>query len=404
MGLTVVGALILLPFSSTASTFLLGDPGLGRHLALGLVLVFFNNIRLVNINVYRAYDKFVARSAVELAAQTVDLGITIVVLTVTHDLFSALVGMTIWSAVVAAFSTWHAGRLAGFGRPSAATARAAMKYSLPLLPSLLSFWMLDRSDRFFIGRYLGPKDVGIYSASYALGSLVLHAQMPFQMTLFPKVAQLWDTDRATAKRYIELSNKFFLTLAIPFIAACAIVAPAILRKLGNEEIASMGAVLTVLVATGVTLWGVTIMQTQILHGARDTGVQGMTGIVAAIVNVSVNVTLLPRIGVVAAAIATLAAYGVQCLVLATAARRHLAISYFPTYLAKCGLASAVMLLPMAPLVSRGTAGLLGAIAIGGVTYFAVLVIVRAFDAEETALARRVWGKLRGKVAPPRAAS
>lgn len=398
MGLTAAGALLLLPFSGPASALVLGDASLGRHLMIGLVLVFFNNIRLVNINVYRAYDRFVTRSAVELAAQTIDLGITIAVLAITHDLFSALVGMTIWGAVVASFTTWHAGRLTGFGKPSAATARAAMRYSFPLLPSLLSFWVLDRSDRFFVGRFLGAKAVGIYSASYALGSLVLHAQMPFQMTLFPKVAQLWDADRATAKRYIELSNKFFLTLAIPFTAACSIVGPALLRKLGNEEIASRAALLTVLVASGITMYGVTVMQTQILHGARKTGVLGVTSVLAAIVNVALNIVLLPRVGVAGAAIATLGAYGAQCLVLASIARRELAISYFPAYLAKCALAAAVMLAPMAPLVSRGTAGLLGAIAIGGATYFVVLVAVRAFDAEERALARRAWGKLRGSAA------
>lgn len=403
MGLTGVGALMLLPFSGAASSLILGDPHLGRHLMVGLVLVFFNNIRLVNINVYRAYDRFLARSAVELAAQTVELAITVVVLTTTHDLLPALAGMAAWASVVAAFSTWHAGRLAGFGRPSLAIARSAMRYSAPLLPSLIAYWVLDRSDRFFIGRYLGAREVGIYSASYALGSLVLHVQMPFQMTLFPKVAQLWDSDRATAKRYIELSNKFFLTLAIPFTAACVVVAPALLRKLGNEEIAAHAATLTALVAAGITLWGVSVMQTQILHGARSTGVLGLTGIFAAIVNMGLNVALLPRVGTLGAAIATLAAYGAQCAVLATVARRHLAISYYPAYLARCLLAALVMLAPMAPLVRRGTAGLLGAIAAGAVTYFAALLLLRAFDAEETAFARRVWDRLRRKAAPGAAA-
>jgi O-antigen/teichoic acid export membrane protein len=170
----------------------------------------------------------------------------------------------------------------------------------------------------------------------------------------------------------------------------------LLKRLGNEEIASRAAVLTALVAAGVTLWGVTIMQTQILHGARRTGVQGATGVLAALLNVALNVVLLPRIGTVGAAIATLVAYGAQCLVLVTAARKHLAISYYPAFIAKSALASAVMLAPMALLVSRGTAGLLGAIVAGAVTYFAVLVALRAFDAEETAFAKRVWDKVRRK--------
>ncbi|MEZ4294062.1 MAG: oligosaccharide flippase family protein [Polyangiaceae bacterium] len=356
MLLTGAAAVLLLPFSRETSDALLGDAGLGKHLAMGLVLVFFNNVRLMNLNVYRAYDRFLARSAVELSAQTIELGIIIAVFAVTKDLFAALAAMAAWAAVVAVLSTWHAGRLTGFGKPSLAIARSAMGYAVPLLPSLLSFWILDRSDRFFIGKYLGATEVGIYSACYALGGLVLHAQTPFQMTLFPKVAQLWDSDRGTAKKYIELSNKFFLTLAIPFTAACAVVAPSLLGKLGNAEIAGKSAALTVLIAAGVMLWGVTIMHTQVLHGARSTGVQGITSLFAAVLNVGLNVVLLPRIGTVGAAIATLAAYGMQCAVLARAARAHMAIAYFPGYLAKCGVASGVMLVPMYFLVGRGTAG------------------------------------------------
>ncbi|MBK8252329.1 MAG: polysaccharide biosynthesis protein [Polyangiaceae bacterium] len=393
MMMTVLSAAALLPFSKQASALLLGDTGLERHLAVSLVLVFFSNVRLMNLNVYRAYNRFLARSVVEVSAQTLELGVILVVFAVTKNLLYALIAMAAWAAIVAAVSTWHASRLTGFAKPDRATMRRAMAYAVPLLPSLLSFWILDRSDRFLIGRFLGPTEVGIYSASYALGGLVLQAQAPFQMTLFPKVAQLWDTDRATAKRYIELSNKFFLTLAIPFTAACGVVAPALLDKLGNAEIAAQSAILTVLISAGVSLWGVTITQSQILHGARSTGIQGMTSLVAAAVNVVINVVLLPRIGVVGAAVATLAAYGLQCFVLARAARKHLLILYYPVYLAKCLFASFVMLVPMSLLIAKNVWAIAAAVVTGAITYFVMLIAVRAFDAEERAFAVRGLNKV-----------
>ena len=395
MGLVVAGGLLLLPFSGLASDALLGDARLGRHLAVGLVMVFFTNIRLINLNVYRAYDRFLARSVVELAASSIELAIIIVVLVLTHDLLLALVGMTVWAACVAAFSTWHAGRLTGIGRPSKDVARRALAYAVPLLPALLSFWVLDRSNRFFIGHFLGQKEVGVFSASYAIGSMSIYAQMPFQMTLFPKVAALWDTDRATAKRYIELSNKFYLTLSIPFTVACVVVAPRALEKLGNAEIAAQSAILTVLVALGFLLYGVSVMQAQVLHGARRTGVQGGVSVVAAVLNVALNVLLIPRIGLVGSAIATALSYGATCFMLASVARKHLAISYYPAYLARCVVASLVMLAPMAALLPHGTWGLVAALFAGAATYFAALVLLRAFDAQEIDLAKRALRKLRG---------
>ena len=395
MGLCAAGGLLLLPFSSAASGALLGDAGLGKHLAIGLVMVFFTNIRLINLNVYRAYDRFVARSVVELVASSIELAVIIAALVLTRDLFVALVGMTVWAACVAVFSTWHAGRLTGLGRPSMEVARRALAYAAPLLPALLSFWVMDRSNRFFIGHFLGQKDVGVFSASYAIGSMAIFAQMPFQMTLFPKVAALWDTDRPTAKRYIELSNKFYLTLSIPFTVACAVVAPPVLMKLANAEIAARSATLTVLVAVGFLLYGVSVMQMQVLHGARRTGVQGGISIVAAIVNVALNVALIPLLGTVGSAISTALSYGTTCVLLASVARKHLAISYYWGYLAKCLVASLVMLAPMWALAPRGTAGLVLAIVAGAVTYFGALVLLRSFDAEEVAFAKRAWSKIRG---------
>jgi O-antigen/teichoic acid export membrane protein len=280
------------------------------------------------------------------------------------------------------------------GRPSAEIARRALAYGAPLLPTLLSFWVLDRSNRFFIGHLLGQSAVGIFSASYALGSLVIHAQMPFQMTLFPKVASLWDTDRGTAKRYIELSTRFYLTLAIPFTAACAVVAPPLLSRLGNEEIAAESAVLTVLVAAGFTLYGVSVMQVQVLHGARRTGVQGAISVLAALINVALNAALIPLLGVVGSAVATMVSYLAVCVMLASVAKRYLSISYNPVYLAKCVLAAALMLAPMAALAPRGVAGLAAAIGIGAATYFAALFALRAFDQEEIAFAKRAAVRLR----------
>ncbi len=400
IGITGTSALLLLPFSRGASGFLLGDRSLSRHLAVGLVLVFTNAVRQINLNVYRAYDRFFVRSVMELVTSAVELAAIIVVLVKTHDIFTALVTMAAWGLVVALVSTWHASRFSGIGRPSKAIATRALAYATPLLPAALSMWMLDRADRFFVGHYLGAKEVGIYSACYALGGLVIQAQMPFQMTLFPKVAQLWDTDRRAARRYVELSNKFFLSLAIPFTIACGVMAPRILVKLGNEEISAKSAVLTVLVSAGVALYGVSVMQLQILHGARRTMTQGVVHVGAALLNVGLNVVLLPRVGTVGAAIATLVSYGATVIAFGRLTHQYLPISYFPGYLAKSVLASMVMLAPMIALSPHGTFGIVGAVAAGLLVYFGALVLFRAFSPEEIAVVKSGLRKLRGKAAPP----
>ncbi len=402
MALAALGGLMLLPFLDIASIAVLGDGGRNKHLAIGIALVFFNNIRLINLNVYRAYDRFFDRSVLDLSASAIELGVIIFVLVLSHDLFLAMVGMTIWAAIVAAFSTWHASKLTGIGRFDWNVAKSALRYAAPLLPALLSFWVLDRSNRFFIGHYLGQTSVGVFSASYAIGSMSIYAQMPFQMTLFPKVAALWDTDRPTAKKYIELSNKFYLTLSIPFTAACALIAPRLLVKLGNEEIAKESGTLTVLIAIGFLLYGVSVMQVQVLHGAKHTSVQGFGSAVGAALNVVMNLALIPFFGLIGCAVATAVSYAAMCGLLSNAARKHLDIDYFPGYLAKCVLAAIVMLAPIKALLPYGNLGLAAAIFCGTMTYFGALWFAKAFSKEEVAFGKRAWAKMQNKVFGARA--
>lgn len=51
--------------------------------------------------------------------------------------------------------------------------KIALKFSLPLLPGVMAYYLLSMSDRFFIERYLGLERLGIYSTAMTL-SLILN--------------------------------------------------------------------------------------------------------------------------------------------------------------------------------------------------------------------------------------
>ena len=47
------------------------------------------------------------------------------------------------------------------------------KFTLPILPTLLSAWILNLSDRIFIDKYFNMSDVGIYSLGSKISGSVL---------------------------------------------------------------------------------------------------------------------------------------------------------------------------------------------------------------------------------------
>ena len=46
--------------------------------------------------------------------------------------------------------------------------KSALIYSLPIIPNLLSAFILNVSDRIFIEKYIDLKSLGIYSLGYQL--------------------------------------------------------------------------------------------------------------------------------------------------------------------------------------------------------------------------------------------
>ena len=213
-------------------------------------------------------------------------------------------------------------------------------------------------------------------------------QTPLQITLFPKVSALWETDRATAVRYVSLSNKLFLTLAIPFVVGVSAVASRVLARLGNEELGTKGGgVLTLLVAGGVMLWGVSIMMSQLFYGARRTLPVGVVTVGAAGLNLLLNLLLVPAWGTPGAAFSTLVSYLAACCVFYLLSRRVARLNFYWLHLLKCAAAALLMGGVLRLMTGAWPGAIIGPVLVGLITYFALLWLLRAVSAAEIEVVR-----------------
>ncbi len=95
----------------------------------------------------------------------------------------------------------------------------AIQFSLPMLPSLLSAWILNLSDRVFISHYYTMADVGIYSLAYRISSIVILAASALFMAYNPQFYQIAnDEGRSVNERKIIIYkyNKI-ITVAIGMV-------------------------------------------------------------------------------------------------------------------------------------------------------------------------------------------
>lgn len=400
LAVAAVLVIVLMGFTGPMSALLLGDTAYAPHIMLGLLLIPLQNVRILSLSLLRAIGKFAVRSAIEVLAALVELLGILVVLASGYSLLEAIAWMVAWNTFAVAATAVYGLRHVGLERPDWQIARNAFVYALPLLPAAIAGMVLDRVDRFLIGHHHGAKELGIYAASAALGTLVLHFQFPLQMTLVPKVAELWDRDRETARRYISLSTKAFLTIAIPYTVMIPVAAPILLRALGNDEIAARSGPLSCLIALGCLLWGVSIMQNQIFHGAQKTRTIGLVTALAAVASLSLNALLVPRFGALAAAGNAALSYGASCLLFSFSARRIMKLDFAFRYLLKCVLSALGGLGVLLVIGPVGLGGLFVAAAFAVLVMAGVLVVTRAFSPEETAFFRAAWRRTAGRLFSP----
>jgi len=388
---SALGGALIYVTAGDISRYILGDAANAWGIRVGGLLVLCYNVRQLNLNVYRAIGRLKERSVLELLSTFGQLTGIGLLLWQGYHLIALFIFMGIWEAAFALLLSAHIGRIVGWGPLEKVILSGALRYALPLLPAGLSIWMLDRLDRLIIGYYLGPGSVGIYSASYALASLLMLLQTPLQITLLPKVSALWDMDRARAVRYVSLSNKLFLTLAIPFVAGVPVVASQILSRLGNEEIgANGGGVLTLLIAGGVMLWGVSIMLTQLFYGARRTLPVGVVTVAGAVLNLLLNLLLVPVWGASGAAFSTLVAYLATCVVFYFLSRSVARLNFYWLHLLKCAASALLMGILLRVIVSAWPNAWPVAVVMGAGAYFALLWLLRGCGPAEIEYVRGLF--------------
>jgi O-antigen/teichoic acid export membrane protein len=279
------------------------------------------------------------------------------------------------------------------GEPAAVSARRIVGYAGPLL-------LVDIAFRAFTSI-----DVLLIAALVGAGAPVAAFGLPMRLTLF---------------------------LEYPAAAVASAVSPRLTRRSSSADVALLAqsmrylAIVQVLLTVPVLIWPEAIMH--LLFGGKYpdspevlralapfvllSGIAQLTtlsvnflgeawrrvpfAIAMLSVNTVIDIVLLPRIGIVAGAIGTSAAYAIWVPAHVWVLRRYggLPVRPFLVTLARAGVAGAAMLGTLA-LIGTGVVPvplmLLGAV-LGPAVYLAVLFSLRELGSDDIAVARRMWAQ------------
>lgn len=237
-------------------------------------------------------------------------------------------------------------------RPNRKLLRKMLRYSIPLIPTTVFWWITSVSDRYMISAMLGSEANGIYTVANKLPTmLTLLSGVLMQAWQYSAVKEARSSLQEQASYY---SNVWLGLLSALFFVCSAMVALAKveIRILADAAYFEAWRYTPVLCAA-MLFCAFTSFMGSVYTVKRRSGLSLGTSLLGAGVNIALNALLIPSpMGIQGAALATLASYVVVFLVRAGNARRLIPFRLFKKELLFCTIILTVQIL----FISFGWAG------------------------------------------------
>lgn len=225
-------------------------------------------------------------------------------------------------------------------KPEGQLWNAMLRYSIPLIPATIFWWITSVSDRYMVAYFLGTDANGLYAVACKIPTV-----LTLLSTIFMEAWQFSAIQEATGDREVHI--RFYTQVWSAFLAVMVMAGSVIIvlcrleiRMLSTQQYyeawkyipslsmamvfsafsSFMGSVYVVTEKSRLSLW---------------------TALWSALANIFLNSLLIPRIGIQGAAIATLASYVLCFAIRAVTSRRLIPFTLFTPRLIGSGLLLAI---------------------------------------------------------------
>lgn len=368
----------LLVWSAPAS-FL--SPLLRQLLLLGSGLIFIRGIYSVLLGFWRIEERTLLFNVVD-AANKLGVIVIICLLAFTWERsVRAFLGGSLLveavSVVIASVLLWSQGLIV----PTACEPsffKKAITYGAPLILYELFGVVLGSADRFLVQFYLGARELGYYSAAYNISSSLQDSIVsPLNLALFPIYMRLWVTKgKGETQAFISTIFNHFALASIGIIAFVTLTSKDAIVLLATEKFQKAQSLVPLLVAALLLAASHFFIDPGLLI-FRKTGVMARIAIYSTVVNIALNVLLLPKLGLMGAGLATLLTYLFMTLLTLHASFSLLPIPLQLDRMAKYAVAAAIVVFALHGL--RMGHPLAGLLVKGGLCAIGYLALALLFD-------------------------
>lgn len=264
--------------------------------------------------------------------------------------------------------------------------REMCHYTLPMLPNSLSWWISNSSDKYMITLMSGVGVTGLYSVAQKIPSMCSIISSIFINAW--QISAVDDFGSRESKKFFTNIYRQYSSLNIMAVSALICGSRILADILFSNEFYKGWMYVPILLVAYYFNAGSTFLGT-IYTSAKQTKMLFISTMIAAIVNIALNLVLIPVMGAMGAAIATLVSYFVTWLVRLINTRRIMIIDVnYRTDLCSLGLIVVQIVL----MVRDSTSGFWACCGI----FVVVVVINKKFVHQLLCLMKNFLGQRKGR--------
>jgi O-antigen/teichoic acid export membrane protein len=199
-------------------------------------------------------------------------------------------------------------------------------FGAPLILFEFSSILLGMGDRFIIEIFWNERALGFYTAAFSLAWQIAQVySQPFEMAVVPAYTNLYEKEgAASARDFLAKVTRLYYLGALPLIAGLWAVREDIIVVFASHKYREAQAVLPILIA-GFLVYGARSYVGAGLFLAKQSRLSGLIAGGGALLNIALNLALVPRYGIEGSAVAT--AIGMFLVVVVMAFYGHRAFAF-----------------------------------------------------------------------------
>jgi O-antigen/teichoic acid export membrane protein len=259
--------------------------------------------------------------------------------------------------------------------------------AVPLAISGVFLLIAFRIDTILLLYYNGAEAVGFYNAAFGLMTALMFVPFVYVSAIFPLLSRLNVSSKELLKYSYEKSFKYLLILGLPIAVGTTLLASPIILLIYKSAFSQS------IVALQILIWAIPIIFINYILGTAINSINKQretvkTAFLAMILNIVLNVYLLPTYGLIAACYITVLTE-LTCFILwyhimnVHGYKFNILKILYKPLIASLVMAAAILVLH---------ANLFVIIIIATIIYFGVLYILKTFTQDDISLIKKILGR------------